>query len=270
MNKLQLFMEKFQRLNVSIANIQEHNCNTIQYWIQDQFRKEIIKTTHHHHLELSSSTIPSTTAYKPGGTASIQIGNVTGCKESSGTDSLGCWSCFRLHGSYGTITVISTYRVNKRPTKKIGFTAFHKQEAMQQQQRRTTHQCVAFDQDLTKFICQEQTKEHCTILYYKVIYFLTWWQPPNLLQLVATLQLTDVWHFCFPKYPTISTYTFTTYDLLPALVSITYLPYSTLDLDNRSLVVRFHPKRLFENPMALLSSLQNWKFHTHNVSTVQP
>jgi hypothetical protein len=63
-------------------------------------------------METATTPIPTQSAYKPGGTMSLAVGDIIGRIQSSGRDSLGRWCHLTLRRSTGPpITIIVTYQV---------------------------------------------------------------------------------------------------------------------------------------------------------------
>ena len=76
-----------------------------------------------------SSTIPSATDYKPGGTGIVSFGDHSGRIKETGNDRYNRWLYQIIDGKNNIdMLIISIYQCCKIPTNKLGSTAFHQQK----------------------------------------------------------------------------------------------------------------------------------------------
>jgi exonuclease III len=151
-----------------ILCIQEHNLDTTQYHV----RNTLYTTTRHHwsrsKLTIASSPIQFENMWKPGGTAIMSVGSITGRIKGQGTDAWGRWSHQTFQGSGGRlITIISVYQVvEKHLTQTKGqYTAAAQQRSLSSRQSDTLQTPrQAFRRDLTEFIQTQIRTGHLIVL----------------------------------------------------------------------------------------------------------
>jgi hypothetical protein len=119
-----------QRLEIVFFGITEHKLDTHEYQVRQAFIDSAHQSFTQHKIELGSSELQTVSTYKPGGTAIIAQGDVTGrITTFQANDRYGRWSYLHLQGKDDTvITYITAYQVCKKPTNLQGITAFHQQE----------------------------------------------------------------------------------------------------------------------------------------------
>jgi hypothetical protein len=119
-----------KHLEIDIQGIIEHKVDTGKYHVRPAFHASTRKVFDHATVELGSSEFSSVTDYKPGGTAIIAQGDVTGRIHLHDSDKYGRWSYLSTQGAKGIRTLFFTaYQVCKKPAKKTGTTAYHQQQA---------------------------------------------------------------------------------------------------------------------------------------------
>jgi hypothetical protein len=149
---------------------------------------------------MSSSAISYSSHFKPGGTAIVAAGSITGRITTSFQDPMGRWSAMSLTGAHANkLTVISAYQVcNNRPdrdTKARSMAAFTQQQAMINISDPTSsmHPREKFRMDLLTFVQELQQKGHDIILMgdFNEAFGS---DPTGLMHIASTCALIDVLH----------------------------------------------------------------------------
>ena len=102
----------------------------------------------------SSSTVPSTNSYKPGGTGIVNFNHISGRVKERGSDPLGRWT-YVVYDGRGTteLLLISIYQCCKTTGADTGLTAHTQQKLMLSQLNRSNlDPCHNFHKDLSNFI----------------------------------------------------------------------------------------------------------------------
>jgi hypothetical protein len=262
-----------KRLKIDIQGIIEHKVDTGKYHVRQAFHASTRKVFDNATVEVGSSEHSSVTDYKPGGTAIIAQGDVTGRIHLHKSDKYGRWSYLSTQGAKGIWTLfITAYQVCKQPTKKTGISAYHQQQATFITEHRTNldprHN---FRKDLLKFIQQHQNKGHRIVLsgdFNEHIH-----DNNSFLQEVSIqCKIIDIWKQKFPQIAEPNTYIRGTcridYILISretshAVVAVGYEPFHyTLPTDHRGVFIDFDTDKLFGDahnplPAAHLRKLQS-------------
>ncbi len=257
-NAMRDHCEEQHHMEADVRGYIEHNLDTTNFRVREMFHKTTKLANPHYVLTMASSTIPAATTYKPGGTASIAMGDITGRIREQGSDDLGRWSFMKFQGKSGrVVTHIAAYQVCVRPTNKTGLTAFHQQETLLGRQKQSdTNPRKNFHSDLKRFIkeCQQrnediylagdfnETLEHST---------------SRMRSMCAECNLVDIWTQLHPNHPDFATYIrgstridycLVSISLVSAIRSIGYEPFQFRSkTDHRGLYVDFHTDLLFGN-----------------------
>ena len=121
-------MKTFQ---VSLYGWAETNTNWLNPDTQHEYRERSTRTFKTAKSVFSTSSMPSSSHYKPGGTATTLIGKWSGRAEHN--SGMGCWSYYlTLKGKNNVvITIIMAYRVSQLSMPKMGdITTYHQENAM--------------------------------------------------------------------------------------------------------------------------------------------
>jgi hypothetical protein len=188
--------------------VQEHNLDHNQFVVvRDSFNTAARQIHHKYKLEIGSSDTQTVTTYKPGGTALIAQGNITGRVYAHGSDPHGRWSYMTLNGTAGVITmIISAYQVCTKPTNPQGITAYHQKETVfHRQHRSNTNPHYNFRHDLIKFIQLQQARGIRMILLGDFNQHI---DTPNgaVHSIAKQCNLIDVWKCHHPNIPEPNTY----------------------------------------------------------------
>jgi hypothetical protein len=126
--------------------IQEHKLDHHKYAVRAAFLTATKQIHRKQRVELGSSAMKTITTYKPGGTALLAQGDITGRIQTHESDPYGWWSYMTFNGAPGTsITIISAYQVFSKPMNQSGITAYHQQAtAFQQEKRKKSKPKVQF------------------------------------------------------------------------------------------------------------------------------
>jgi hypothetical protein len=144
-----------QEVQADILCIQEHNLDTTEYKVT-----KIVRETAHRHWQRVRTTIASTPiqfsgTWKPGGTAIMSTGSITGRTTATGHDEWGRWSYHTFQGKNRLlVTVITVYQVvAKFAPDKGQFTAAAQQRSLLiRQGDEITDPRQAFQRDIRQFI----------------------------------------------------------------------------------------------------------------------
>jgi hypothetical protein len=156
-----------KKTEVDIQGIIEHTVDTGKYHVRQSFHKAANKVFQNRvKIELGSSAYTSVTNYKPGGSALVAQGDITGRIYFHDSNKYGRWSHMHTKGAHGKMIVfITAYQVCKKPTNRTGTTAYHQQQAaFVTEQRPNTEPRHNFRTDLLKFIKQQQNRDHHIVL----------------------------------------------------------------------------------------------------------
>ena len=104
--------EMVKEVKADIFCFQEHNLDTTQYRIRKTLHDTTTKQWQRARLTIASSPIPFSGQWKPGGTAILTNGYVTGRITATGQDNWGRWSYHTIIGRRcRQVTIISAYQV---------------------------------------------------------------------------------------------------------------------------------------------------------------
>jgi hypothetical protein len=153
-------------IQADIRSMIEHNLDTTNMHVRQTCLDIAKQTFSHFALEMTSSTIPFLTTYKPGGTMVLTHDNITGRITHKHSDPLGRWTHLQFAGKNGRVlNHITAYQVCPRPTNKKGTTAFHQQESLLRLQGNSdTNPRRNFRNDLIKFLKPMKTRDEHIIL----------------------------------------------------------------------------------------------------------
>lgn len=152
-----------QEVQADIACYQEINLDTTQYQVNQTVQTTTRQFWHRARVNLASSTITFQNQWKPGGTAIISTGSITGRVIATGHDELGRWSYQTFQGgNRRQLTVISAYQVVAKYIQSKGqFSAGAQQQSLlirHGDNVRDPRQ--AFRRDLKKFLHQLLSKQN--------------------------------------------------------------------------------------------------------------
>jgi len=265
---IQHIADSQRSLEIDILGITEHCLNIGQPRVRNTIHTNLKKHfLGQYILQIDSAQMTTKTAYLPGGTATLLLGNIIGRLEPNGRggDPLGRWSYITLRRKHRPpITIYTVYKVNARPTNAIGITAWHQQRLqLDSQSRSDEHPRNAFTTDLIKSVAVQQSLGHDIIIGGD---FNDTLLSPNsqLLKLANQLQLTDPWTKLHPGHENFSTYhrgtkridsMICSFSVISTIRSISYSPYHWLSTsDHRTIVIDFDAKALLGDTTNLLPS----------------
>ena len=143
-----------KEVQADIMHSQEHNLDTTQ----SSVRSILYDTTRQHwqrsRLKFATSPIPFVSTYKPGGTMTMIVNNLTGRVESHEADHLGRWVSYTLRGRGSQfLTIINVYQVvTDKPGKGLTTAASQQQSLLIQLQDPIIAPPQAFKRDLWTFV----------------------------------------------------------------------------------------------------------------------
>jgi endonuclease/exonuclease/phosphatase family metal-dependent hydrolase len=156
-------------IQVDVACFSEINTDTNRYEIRRKMETVSRRQFDHSQIVSSTSKFPTTTSYKPGGTAIMTCGTITSTVQSHSRDRMGRWTSIRLTTSPTQhIRIISAYQVCPEIRTGSNSAASQQQaqliseEACSSNRRRSPRE--AFKQDLQSFIQQCQSNGDDIIL----------------------------------------------------------------------------------------------------------
>jgi hypothetical protein len=166
---LREYLEQMQQIEIDLIGLSEHNLDTHKPKVKSIIYDTCRNIYNHSKVAFSSSSIPSNTQFKPGGTMLIAQGNLTSRILQQGADSFGRWSYFVLSGKHGrNIVIMSVYQVCQQQSTSAGrirtLTATAQQTSMLIQQGRHLTPRQAFIQDLTTFIKDQHQLGHGVLI----------------------------------------------------------------------------------------------------------
>ena len=152
------YCEQVKRLSVDALCLFEVNLDTQKSAVKRKLYdtcQNVFKD--HHRLAVASSSVPSTSAYKPGGTLCLTMGNASGRVLETGSDPMGRWSYQTLSCKDGrNMTIISAYQVCEQAAsnngKKRTLTASAQQRSILRQQNRSLSPRKSFIMDMRAFL----------------------------------------------------------------------------------------------------------------------
>jgi hypothetical protein len=243
--------EEQHHMEADVRGYIEHNLDTTNFRVREMFHKTAKLANPHYVLTMASSTIPAATTYKPGGTASIAMGDITERLSEHGSDDLGRWSFMKFQGRSGrVVTYITAYQVCVRM-------AFHQQETLLRRQKRSDiNPRKNFHSDLKQFIqrCQQRNEDiYLSGDFNETLEYST----SRMRSMCAECNLVDIWTQLHPEHPDFAThirgstridYCLVSISLVSAIRSIGYEPFQFRSkTDHRGLYVDFHTDLLFGN-----------------------
>jgi exonuclease III len=205
LKKYARYIKKFKQ---SITCIQEHNLDTTQYKVNKIIRETARQHWQRSRTNIASSPIPFSGTWKPGGTAILSTGSLTGRITATGSDEWGRWSYQTFQGHNGLlITIITVYQVvEKFTTDKGNFTAAAQQRSLLLRQNDTIIEPRrAFQRDLHRLLVHLQTKGHELLILGDFNERLGD-KPNETAQLAAALNLTDIFRIQHPHLTDPATY----------------------------------------------------------------
>jgi hypothetical protein len=87
-NAMRDHCEEQHHMEANIRGYIEHNLDTTNFQVREMFHTTVKLASSHYALTMASSTIPAATTYKPGGTATVAMGDITGRMSEHGSDNL--------------------------------------------------------------------------------------------------------------------------------------------------------------------------------------
>jgi exonuclease III len=198
-----------QEVQADITCIQEHNLDTTQYKVTKIIRETAQKHCQRARTNIASSPVHFSGTWKPGGTAIMSTGSITGRITATGTDNWGRWSyqTFQGHNRLLVVTFITVYQVvEKFAPDKGQFTAAAQQRSLLLRQGDViTDPRQAFQRDLHRFLTQLQQHKHEILLLGDFNERLGD-KPHETAHIAATFDLTDIFRIQHPHLLDPATY----------------------------------------------------------------
>ena len=154
--KLNTVCATVRTTDIDIIGLSEHNTDTAQYYVRQTFRDTIQKHFESSRMYFSTSPIKFKSTFKPGGTAIIAQGSITGKIMNHHNDHLGRWTHITLQGKRSQhITVIVCYQCVPKDVRYAGpKTVFSQQHSILGQTHHHINACPRkhFKDDLSKLL----------------------------------------------------------------------------------------------------------------------
>lgn len=272
-----------QEVQADILCIQEHNLDTTQYQVQQIIHQTTRKHWQRSRINIASSPMTFSGTWKPGGTAILSTGSITGRITATGTDTWGRWSYQTFQGQHQRqVTVITIYQVvDKFSQDKGTYTAYAQQRNLLIQQGEThIHPRQAFIRDLRQFIQQTKTQypgQH-EILVLGDFNEQIGDTPQGIARLAAEFHLTDIYRMQHPHLQDIATYSRGHKRLDYALGStiiaqaVRACGYEQFNYrfhtDHRASFIDFDTEKLFGSATPTLMNHSSRILHSNNVKEV--
>lgn len=118
-HSIQQLVESQSALGIDLLGIIEHCLNTEQPRVRNTLQRSLQQHfLGRYVLQINSGQMQTTSAYLPGGTATLLVDRIVGRLESNGRggDTMGRWSCVTLRRQkQKPLTVYAVYKVNANP-----------------------------------------------------------------------------------------------------------------------------------------------------------
>jgi exonuclease III len=257
---------------------QEHNIDTT-----NTQAKAILHTTVRHHRQRScltyrNSPIPFHSFYKPGGTMTITVNNLTGRVVEQTSDKWGRWVAQTYQGPNGKrLIVFNAYQVVQKPIQPGKITVASQQHSLLiQAADPTTNPRTAFRRDLTKEIQNCREKGFAIILLgdFNEAFGS---DPEGMVKIAMDSDLVNVMETrnsnCHPatyaRGNKCIDYALGSPDILPAIVSAGYEPFNErFHTDHRAYFIDFDTTLLFGSTTQHLSALEPRIMSSTNITQV--
>jgi exonuclease III len=257
---------------------QEHNIDTT-----NAQAKAILHTTVRNHWQRScltygNSPIPFHSFYKPGGTMTITVNNLSGRVVEQTSDKWGRWVAHTYQGRNGKrLIVFNAYQVVQKPIKPGKITVASQQHSLLiQAVDPTTNPRTAFRRDLTKEIQNCREKGFAIILLgdFNEAFGS---DPDGMVKIAMDNDLVNVmetWNSnslpaTYARGNKCIDYVLASPDILPAIVSAGYEPFNEkFHTDHRAYFIDFDTTLLFGSTTQHLSSLEPRIMSSTNITQV--
>jgi endonuclease/exonuclease/phosphatase family metal-dependent hydrolase len=269
-----------QEIQADILCIQEHNLDSTQYHVNQTLQQTARKHWQRSRLSLASSPIMFTGTWKPGGTAILSTGSITGRITATGSDAWGRWCYHTFQGQHlRHITIITVYQVvEKFTTDKGQYTAASQQRSLLIRQGELhLDPRKAFQRDLRSFLQQLQELRHEVMILGDFNERLG----DNIhgtAQLAAEFNLTDILSIQHPHLQDTATYTrghkrldfaLGSDRVAMAVQACGYEPFNyRFHSDHRAYFIDLNTELLFGSATQQLSQPSNRILHSNNIKQV--
>jgi hypothetical protein len=241
----------FQAMEADLVGLAETNIDDTKFEV-NQILHTVLRTNFQHYsVATSSSSIPSASLFKPGGTLNLVHDDLVGRISSKGSDHLGRWSYHKLLGHSGKIiNIVTAYQVCKRTTNAVtpdeGMTAYVQQERMLREAGNTNiNPRKHFCKDLIVFLKQLRANGESILLCGDFNDILDMKSPLIQLCTDPALQMVDILSTMHPTTSDLPTcdrgstridFALISPDLVPTIRGCGFLPFRLyIDSDHRFL-----------------------------------
>ena len=270
-----------QEVQADIFCIQEHNLDTNQYQVKQIMHQTTRRHWQRSRLNLASSPITFPGTWKPGGTAILSTGSITGRITETGIDEWGRWSYQTYQGQrQRLVTIITIYQVVDTFSKDKGtYTAYAQQRSLLIRQGEVDiNPRQAFLRDLTKFIHTKQHSVKHELLILGDFNERIGDNPQGIARVAAEFNLTDIYRMQHPHLQDVATYTrgrkrldyaLGSSRVAQAVRACGYEPFNyRLHTDHRASFIDFDTEILFGSATQTLVNHTSRVLHSNNLKQV--
>ena len=155
------YCKEVYRFQADTSCLYEHNLDSYNHAVKNILYKTTQRSFDHSKLTTTSSPIPTTSTFKPGGTMILTQGSCIGRLISSGNDEMGQWSYHKYScKNFRPLTIASVYQpcnqrvLDRGCVRTLTVTAQHTSLLRQQGRHETPRQVFIID------LCQFITDQH--------------------------------------------------------------------------------------------------------------
>ena len=272
--------ELAREVQADVVCFQEHNLDTTQFQIRKILHDTTAKQWHRARLTIASSPIAFSGQWKPGGTAILTNGHVTGRITAVGHDDWGRWSYHTIIGQRGRhVTIISAYQVvaQRQALKGLYTTATQQQSLLIRQQDKVTDPRTAFRRDLTVFLKKLRENNHGIILLGDFNERLGE-DPAGMSRIATEFHLIDLMRLQHPNLVEIATYArgrkrldyvLGSAEIANSIENCGYEPFNfRYHTDHRAYFIDLNTKILFGTSIQPLAKFSDRILHSNNIRQV--
>jgi exonuclease III len=269
-----------KEVQADIFCFQEHNLDTTQFKIRQILQNTTLKQWQRSRLVIASSPIEFAGYWKPGGTAILSNGHVTGRLTTVGQDKWGRSSYQTLLGQRGRkFTIISAYQVvaQKQSLKGLYTVAAQLHNLLIRQNDPITDPRKAFRRDLTVFIQQLKQENHGIVLLGDFNEQLGN-DPSGMSRIASTCELLDLMKLQHPYLSEVATYArgrkrldyiLGSPEVAHAMEKSGYEPFNYRHhTDHRAYFVDVNTRILFGSSIQPLAKFTDRILHSNNLQQV--
>ena len=273
--------EMIKEVKADIFCFQEHNLDTTQYTVRNILHNTTNKHWQRARLSISSSPIAFSGNWKPGGTAILTNGHITGRIIAAGHDEWDRWSYQTIIGQRQRyVTIISAYQVvaQKQALKGLYTTATQQQSLLIRQQDAITNPRKAFQRDLTVFLKRLTHEQQHSIILLSDFNERLGEDPAGISRIASEFNLMDLMRIQHPHLIDIATYArgrkrldyvLGSPEIAHSIETCGYEPFNfRYHTDHRAYFIDLNTKILFGAAIQPLAKYTDRILHSNNIRQV--